>query len=361
MAQIDTSIYGRPMSASQGLASLAGGFQSIKDSKMQDLAIQQREIALQQLKDKQARDAQFRQDYQDMGYTPGMSDPRELQDLYRDSFPMEVAKQQMKQSQNPLAMMKYEQSQERLDLQRKEAERRLKAEGRKTEKDAFMKDYKTKSLKLREKGYDRGIQEFERTMAEKIRDQDWDESKIAREQVQLQGKINPAIQKYKMPGKVLDQIEVRRINEGTGATGNLLALTGDLTSQINKYGLQKVKGANKARMESSVRAIATSLNNPMFVNSGVMSEGELKNLKEMVGDPTDWLTFTEGEAKSRMESLQKFIQSKYVNSLNAYGIDGAKAYKEIQFRSKDFFKKMAKVKINEGGDSLSPEEESWVK
>jgi hypothetical protein len=320
-------------------------------------AIQNAQLEEEERKRKQAQEAEFMAQYQTAQMEGGEQlTPEQIQGIYANVYPQQYAQQQMKQASNPLAMMEYERkmenqklAKERLLMQKDEAKRRA-------EKDKFMEGYRTKNLAWKQKNYDRGVYEYDTTLAEKIRDQDWDESTKEREQLELSQKIAPVIQKFKNPDKKLDVIEVRKINEGTSATGNLLALSGDLSSQIDKYGLEKIKGANKARMESSVRAMATSLNNPMFVNSGVMSEGELENLKQMVGDPTDWWTFTEGEAKARMESLQKFIKSKYINALDAYGVNGGKAYNAINLKTKGFFKKNA---MN-SATSLTPEEESWT-
>ena len=369
MNMIDTSIYRRAPSLSSGLDSLTRGLQSIRANRIQDenlakqnklseIQYQNALINQQENQRKLSQAANFRKDFEEMGYVPGISDPREIQDLYTDYYPEQIAQMQLKQAfnTNPLAQAEFEQKQkrlalsdERLSLQKEEANRRKK-------KDSFMEDYRNKTLDWKQKDYDRGVYEYETTLAEKLRDQDWQESQRDREQLELLGKITPTIQKYKLPGKKLDQVEVRKINEGTSATGNLLALSGELNNKIDKFGLTKIKGENKAAMESAVRAMAVSLNNPMFVNSGVMSEGELDNLRQMVGDPTDFFALSEAEVKARMRSLQQFIKSKYINSLDAYGVDGAKAYQAIRLKTNDFFKKTSKE-----AEQITPEEESWLR
>jgi hypothetical protein len=56
-----------------------------------------------------------------------------------------------------------------------------------------------------------------------------------------------------------------------------------------------------------------------------------------------------------MESLQNFVKSKYVNSLEAYGVEGEKAYKAIRLKTNDFFNKRS------SNSTLTAEEESWIK
>lgn len=369
MAQIDTSIYRGSFgpSLSQGMGNLASGLNSIKQAKMADLAMKQQEFNYQQamLEAKRKEEERKRQEMLAMQeqakrdefmakYQTAQMEGEEvlsteqLQGIYANVYPEKFAEMQMKNMSNPLAMMEYERKMEDQRMRREKFEEQKK-------KNKHLKDYRDKNLAWRQKNYDRGVYEFDTALAEKIRDQDWDESAKEREQLELHQKITPVIQKFKNPDKKLDVIEVRKINEGTSATGNLLALTGDLANQIDTHGLEKVKGANKARMESTVMAVATSLNNPMFVDSGVMSEGELKNLKEMVGDPTDLFALSESEVKARIESLQKFVKSKYINSLDAYGVDGAKAYNAISLKTKGFFKKNA---YNDS--TLSAEEKSWL-
>jgi hypothetical protein len=383
MTQINTNVY-RPRQG--GLASLNNISQNLgsipqmmQQSRMADLAMQRRQFEDEQMRAKikreererqrieqerkleEKRKAEFMAQYQ----TAQMEgeeqvNPEKIQEIYANVYPDKYAEMQvksaLKQSSNPMAMLEYERkmanqkmAQERLEMQKEEAKRRQK-------KDAYMENYRDKSLAWKQKNYDRSVYEFDTALAEKIRDQDWDESSKEREQLELHQKIAPVIQKFKMPDKKLDIIEVRKINEGTSATGNILALSGSLKSQIDKHGLEKIKGKNKAKMQSTVRSLATSLNNPMFVNSGVMSQGELENLKEMVGDPTDWMALSKDEDNARMEALQEFIKSKYINSLNAYGVYGDKAYNAIRLKTKGFFNKNA----DKGQMELTSEEESWT-
>ena len=380
MNRIDTSIYRDSYgpSFSQGLESLATGMNSIKQSKLADLAMKQRQLEFEQaqakaeqeeierkrqeqlMRQEEARNAEFMAQYQtaQMEGEEQLS-PEKIQEIYANVYPDKYAEMQvenaLRQSSNPMAMLEYERkmanqemARERLELQKKEAERRKK-------KDSYMESYREKNLAWKQKNYDRSVYEFDTMLAEKIRDQDWDESSKEREQLELHQKIAPVIQKFKMPNKKLDVIEVRKINEGTSATGNILALSENLRSQVDKFGLEKIKGKNKAKMQSTVRALATSLNNPMFVNSGVMSEGELENLKAMVGDPTDWMALSKDEVYARMDSLQDFVKSKYVNSLNAYGVYGDKAYNAIRLKTKGFFNKnasMGQVELTEDDEAL---------
>ena len=375
MAQIDTSMYRRAPSAYDAMSGIAQNIGSYSDSmrqnKLSDLSMRQSEFNLSnsqreaQIREDKIAEAkrlkqieeQKRQEFMAQYQTAQMEggeqlSPEAVQEIYANVYPEKYAQQQMK---NPMAMLEYERkmeaqklSKERLSLQKDEAKRRIK-------KDSFMEDYRNKTLKWKSKNYDRGVYEYETSLAEKIRDQDWTESAPEREQLQLLAKITPELQKFKKAGKRLDTIEVRKINEGTSATGNLLSLTGELTRMVKKDGLQRVKGAKKAKMDSAVRSIATSLNSQMFVNSGVMSQGEFDNMKAMVGDPTEWTNLTEGEVNARMESLQNFVKSKYVNTLEAYGIEGEKAYKAIRLKTNNFFNK------NSARSALTSEDEGLIR
>jgi hypothetical protein len=87
--------------------------QSAQQSKLADIAIQNKLLQQEQQKQTLGRQQAFRQDVQDMGYTPGMSDPREIQDLYAEHFPMEYAQKIM--SRDPLSQQRLELEKQRLE------------------------------------------------------------------------------------------------------------------------------------------------------------------------------------------------------------------------------------------------------
>lgn len=103
MMQIDTSMYNtRPTSLAQGLGALAGGFRSLKQAKLQDIAMQNEQLKLDQMRKKMEREEALRTQMQDI-QGRGSLDPMDVDYL----SPEQVGQQQMQAyaAANPIEMM----------------------------------------------------------------------------------------------------------------------------------------------------------------------------------------------------------------------------------------------------------------
>lgn len=149
----------------------------------------------------------------------------------------------------------------------------------------------------------------------------WEQNAEARSAAKENKNISPILQKYRIPGQNLTTPAINDINSGTAAVGSLYQQIKNLEAQVDKgnYGL-KVKGADKRRYEANVLQLATSLNNSMFYNAGVLSPGELENMKALTSDLTGSTLQTPEEAKAILGSLKNWVRSKYQSSLSAYGV-----------------------------------------
>ena len=213
MAQIDTSIY-RGMqgpSLAQGMASLAGGLGSIKQSKLADLAMKQQQFGYEQAiqnaqreeeerKRKQAQEAEFMAQYQTAQMEGGEQlTPEQIQGIYANVYPQQYAQQQVKSalSRDPYAG-------KRLELQEKEHKRKLgkDAESKRKFDERQMLDYK-KFLQSGKKNEEQ-IRQYEQSMALKREEMDLELNKPERDRKfaqdgyrlqlpdHLQGKVKPS-------------------------------------------------------------------------------------------------------------------------------------------------------------------------
>lgn len=333
----DTSIYQtRQPTFSQGLSSLANSLREnakiMQERKLAELAIKQKQLDLENKERERQKEEDFLADYQTLEMEDSLT-PENLQSLYAKYNPAGYAEMQMKQS-DPSVKLREESN----VLRRKELALKEIAEKRRSEQSKWKVEQDKIKNQMSNKRYDLSLQKYYSDLSMKQDQMDWEQSAPQRKQLELARRLSPIIQGYKKENQDLSVEGVKKINEGTASVGSLLSLTSALSKNVDKYGLNKLPGAKRSQMESQVLAIANSLNSPMFVNSGVLSPTELDNLKMMVGDPTDWFNLTKSQVKARMKELNNFIESKYVNRLEAYGLKGRPAFNSIKLKTKDYFK-----------------------
>lgn len=364
----DYSMFYNRSTLGSSLSGLAQSIQGIRtqqqQSKLAEIALRQEELKAQQAQEEQKKRADYEKrvsQYMGLRQINPQMTLEEDQELQNRMFAPELLQRRL---QDPFEAQRVAQRDKELgiratgqQLSAEEAQARQKRfeeqQERLIKQTAFDNKYKAKRQEMQLKNYDRGILEADRQYGLALSKLGYEQGEEARKDAELLQEIAPELQKWKKPDQDLNPINVNAINKGTAAVGNIISLSDKLKSEIKTFGLQKLKGEKKAEMEARVISLAASLNDPMFVDAGVLNEKDMENLKSMIGDPTDFMTLSEAQANAKMKSLEDFIESKYVNALEAYGIRGREGYTEILNKSKGFFKNSPRnIELNEDDKKL---------
>lgn len=343
MAQIDTSFYQRQPTLAEGAGSLVQGLQNYKNMQMQDIARQNALAQQQDMERKRRQQQAFTQDFKDMGYQQGVSDPREIQDLYAEHFPMKHAEMQMKQqmSQDPYAMQRLalqqqrlQQGQERLGLQQSAEQRRS--------------TYAPLNFKLKQKQIDSAIKGRNFNQAAKLEDQriamlshnqsledeQWErdyktnksEFEYKRKQEQLLGEIPNIVAKNyiggsNVGGKNLTPENVKTITAGTEGASKILDNTDKLMDLLNKHGLEQLPGAEREQMKTLIGNIALQYKSKEFANLGVLTGPDLDILLSVTGDPTSFTALTADIQKQKLGQFREGLINGYNKALLTRGFN----------------------------------------
>ena len=340
MTRINTNLIYNPNNPAptmaQGLQSIAGGMQNIKQARLADIAQQQSVLKLQQAQEQAERQQGFRQDFQDMGYTPGVSDPRELTDLYAEHFPMQVAQQEMQNQMkagDPYA--------ERKLLLREQAEVR--------------RGEQFGLNKVKAKLYEKRINQAEKrgdfTMAAKLRDEIFREKKYLSDEEDRKwkndfqfrkGERDYGIRQNELVGQVpsiirgnyrgrastenptgqdLTPENVKTLTTATEGASKILDNTNQLLTLIDKYGLEKLPTSEQARMKTLIGNIALQYKGKDFANLGVLTGPDLDILMSVTGDPTSFSALSSDIQGQKLRQFKSGLISGYNKTLISRGFD----------------------------------------
>lgn len=350
MAQIDTSFYAPRRGGLDALSAMADSMRSQgqmqRQQKFDEISFQKAEAdriereRQARLRDEQERrEGAFRQDFQDMGYQSGLSNPMEIQDLYAEHFPMEVARQQMKRDPNEERRIRLQeerlaQGADRLVLQESAEQRKQK--------------YAPLNFQLKQKSIDSAIKGRKFSQASKlidqqmvmtrhnqtIEDQEWErnykltrsEFEYGKKQEQLLGEIPNIVAKNyiggsSVGGKNLTPENVKTLTSGTEGASRILNNTDKLMVMIDKHGLEQLPGAEREQMKTLIGSIALQYKSKEFANLGVLTGDDLKILLSVTGDPTSFTALTADIQKQKLGEFREILINGYNKALLTRGFN----------------------------------------
>ena len=326
--------------ANAGFQGYQQGSQFSNQMQMQDIARQNAMMKQQELQRQLAQQQAFRQDFQDMGYQQGVSDPREIQDLYTEHFPMQVAEQQMRALSDPYA-------QQKIQLRQQAEERRLQQLGLNQQKvdlsgqriEALNKKLalaeKLGSAKLMKETRDEIFREkkLQADEADRKWKNDWQMNKseyeYEKKQEQLKGQV-PALLQENYRGTALSGSDmaqdltpqaVKEVTAATEGVSKILRSTDKLIDMVGDNGLQFLPGKEKARMETLLSDMALTYKGEEFAGLGVLTGPDLDILLKIMGDPTTLSATTADIQRVKLEEFRNMLLAGYNKKLDSRGFN----------------------------------------
>jgi len=326
MAQIDTSFYRglQGPTAAQGLGSLASGLQSIKQSRLADLAMKQREFDYNQSLEKAKREEEERkrqmaqrEEFMAQYQTAQMEGeeqltPEQMQGIYANVYPQQYAQQQVKSalSRDPYAerRLKVQEGKERRLTEKDETRRNQFAEKQRL-------DYK-KFLLAGEKNKEQ-IRQFEEKQAMQREQMQLELSKPERErdfdQKNYRAQLPEYLQSTIKPSKIFTQGEITEVRKANNSYGDIYKKVKDLEGLVpspSAYVAAKGTGETAGLVRSQVAQIITDYNRNV-AELGALAGQDLTILEEAIPSPSQWKAMTYSTWKKTIGNLKKNIKEKY--------------------------------------------------
>jgi hypothetical protein len=315
-----------------------------QQQQMQDLARRNQMLKMQQAEDERKRQAAFRQDFQDIGYTPGLSDPRELTDLYTEHFPGQVAEQQLKRSMGQTG------KQWQAIPNRPGWKMNLYTGEEKFSPDVFesIDPYKKQRLEQQQQKIDNALSaqkwkegstlidqdiKKQRLSFDKKRKKDLISDKLmlsdaqyAQKQEQLVTELPAVLREawkggYTKGGKSLVAEDVKDLTDHTEGVAILSDNTARLKDLLGKHGTQRVPTEERAQMETLIANLGIIYKGEQFAGLGVLQQADLEFLLKIMGDPTDFLGLPANQQIKKLNEFERNFMKQYNNKLSSRGFD----------------------------------------
>lgn len=345
MNQIDTSVYGRMRRPSDELArlsqSLGGYAQNYRQGKMDNLQLQQQEIALANQRRKQEKQEDFtrrQKAYQDALALDPMMTPETRQDLESRIFQPELLEQRLRgglrggAKVDPFAERKMLMAEERARLAGQRLTLGQEAGIQKQQRLELAienQDWK-QTVKLsddiaRDKAAERLAEDRRWTNEFKL-------NKGPREYAQVQGEllgqVTPMVRaNYRgtaaesLQGKDLTPENIKVLTTATEGTSKILESTDLLLAMVEKHGKEVLPSEEKAIMQSLISDIGLTYKGTDFANLGVLNGPDLEILLKIMGDPTSLTTMPANQQKAKLSTFRDILLKGYNKKLDARGFD----------------------------------------